>query len=243
MKIVHISDTHGERSHSKLEIPKCDLLIHTGDIGGRTSPVEVYEFVKWFSKQPAKHKVFIAGNHDICLDVNFKTEDKELNDIHTKQYKDSQKIIEKFSDVIYLKNSGCEIEGYKIWGSPYSPSFYRQHWAFNADRGPEIAAIWDKIPDDTDILLTHGPSFGMLDWVPRSMATSWNINGHVGCEDLDHTIKYRLTELKLHCYGHIHSNTAIRSYTQDNRRIRSSNGAVLDNDYELILTEPLIINL
>ena len=68
MKIVHISDSHGAKYHTKLEIPECDVLIHSGDIGGRTSPTEVQEFLAWFEKQPAKKRIFVAGNHDICLD-------------------------------------------------------------------------------------------------------------------------------------------------------------------------------
>jgi 3',5'-cyclic AMP phosphodiesterase CpdA len=71
MKIVHISDTHGAKHHSKLDIPECDVLLHTGDIGGRTDLLELQQFLEWFKKQPAKRRIFIAGNHDIILDKTF----------------------------------------------------------------------------------------------------------------------------------------------------------------------------
>lgn len=67
MDIIHISDTHGIH---KIEIPKCDVLIHSGDIGSRTDIKELKLFLDWFSKQPAKIKLFTAGNHIIiCANI------------------------------------------------------------------------------------------------------------------------------------------------------------------------------
>ena len=47
----------------------------------------------------------------------------------------------------------------RIYGSPWQPEFY--NWAFNLPRnGEEMKARWDAIPDNTDILITHGPAYG-----------------------------------------------------------------------------------
>ena len=62
---------------------------------------------------------------------------------------------------IYLEDSSCEVLGYKIWGSPWTPWFC--DWGFNARRGEESKSHWDKIPNDTDIILTHGPPLGFGD--------------------------------------------------------------------------------
>ncbi|HEY9844218.1 MAG TPA: hypothetical protein V6D23_27355, partial [Candidatus Obscuribacterales bacterium] len=94
---------------------------------------------------------------------------------------------------IYLEDSGTELMGLKIWGSPVSPRYF--DWAFNRKRGPEIAAHWAKIPTQTDILLVHTPPHGLLDvvWPGR----------HVGCEALSAELEQRLHPRLLVC-GHIH---------------------------------------
>lgn len=246
LRIVHISDTHGARGHSKLTIPECDLLIFSGDLGGRTSPMEVVEFLLWFEKLPARKRIFIPGNHDICLDKKFVESRTEplsrivLSDYYTK----ALEIIKQYPKVEMLNDSGCEFEGLKIWGSPYTPSFNREYWAFNADRGEEIQKVWNKIPKDTDILITHGPPFGILDKVEIKERTAWHENGHVGCKNLQETIKSRLNTLKIHCFGHIHDNYGVAlEKVSNSRRVLFSNGAVLNNKYEVIIREPLVITL
>ena len=77
-------------------------------------------------------------------------------------------------NVHYLCDSGLEFEGLKIWGSPYTPTFGK--WNFMRNRGDEIKKHWDLIPSDVDILVTHGPPYGIFDET---------IDGiHAGCEDL-----------------------------------------------------------
>ena len=103
----------------------------------------------------------------------------------------------KDSGIIYLNDSGIEIEGTKFWGSPIQPWFH--DWAFNRVRGEEIKRHWDLIPMDTDVLITHGPPFGLLDMCA---------NGErVGCKDLLETIaKIRP---RVHAFGHIHEKYGI----------------------------------
>lgn len=155
MKIVLISDTHGQ--HQDLKIPSGDLLIHAGDISKMGYPKQVKKFVDWFSELPFKHKVFIGGNHDYMLEREPEKFETYLND-----------------SIIYLNDSQVEIDGLKIWGSPISPWFY--DWAFNRKRGKDIRQHWDLIPSDTDVLITHGPPKGQLDQTVKGE--------DVGCFDL-----------------------------------------------------------
>ncbi len=245
MKIVHISDTHGK--HNNVVIPICDLLIHTGDVGNRTTNLELADFLYWFYNQPSKYKIFCAGNHDICLDESYLKKEKVLNNPFLKissyeQYQEAEQLIKTYcQDIIYLENSGCIIEGLKIWGSPYSPSFHKEHWVFNADKGKEINSIWKKIPKDTNILLTHTPPYDILD--------SFYQNNNqetikLGCKDLYKTIEKSLLHLKLHCFGHIHENTSIIAYNfKGDRSCLFSNGAVLNNQYIVNSSRPSVIDL
>jgi Icc-related predicted phosphoesterase len=182
MKVVCISDTHNK--HEQIEIPECDLLLHTGDFSSRGYKHEFQNFVKWLDKQPAKHKVFISGNHDyICQ------KEREFVAEFVADY-----------DVHYLLDSSVEIEGLKIYGSPWQPWFH--NWAFNFNKNDHAQAIstWAKIPDDTDVLLTHGPPYKVLDRVARVMHAGEDPN--VGCKFL----LGRVMEVKpkLHVFGHIH---------------------------------------
>lgn len=180
LRIVAISDTHNY--HGNLIVPECDLLVHTGDMSGLGYLHEIKKFLEWFDKQPAKHKVLICGNHDFLFQKGPET---------------IVEILEEFPDIHYLQDSSVEIEGYKIYGSPWQPWFH--NWAFNApqnDGGSFLKEKWSKIPDDTDILLTHGPPFKTLDEV------AWPPGARAGCKEL----LERVMKLKpaLHVFGHIH---------------------------------------
>lgn len=172
MKIVLISDTH---SNHNFRIPEGDILIHAGDVSSRGTKAEIDVFIKWFQSQPHKNKIFIAGNHDFYLETLAK------NNVKT-----------EFQNLIYLNDSGCEINGLKFWGSPIQPDFF--NWAFNRKRGNEIKKHWDLIPTDTDVLITHGPPHKILDLT--------TIGTYAGCEEL----KSKVLEIqpKLHVFGHIH---------------------------------------
>lgn len=174
MTLTLISDTHFR--HNQLELLGGDILIHAGDLCGYGTEDEVIVFLKWFEEQPYTHKIFIAGNHDWFFEIY----DKESID----------KIIP--ANINYLNDSGIEIEGFKIWGSPVQPEFC--DWAFNRKKGADINKHWELIPKDTDILITHGTPFGILD------RTASNYNA--GCEML--LKKVNQIKPKLHIFGHIH---------------------------------------
>lgn len=175
MRLVCISDTHS--MHRQVEVPDGDILIHAGDCLGVGTLEELEDLDNWFSEQPHRHKILIAGNHDWCL------QDEPA---------DAEALIR---NATYLRDSGVEIEGLKFWGSPWTPVFF--DWAFNLARGPAIAERWAKIPADTDVLITHGPPAGILDQVITA-----NDSQSVGCDDLANELK-RLS-VKMHVFGHIH---------------------------------------
>ena len=181
--LTFISDTHSKHNRLKADLPGGDILLHSGDMSSMGYEQELYDFLRWFSKQDYEHKIFIAGNHDFIFEKN-PTLAKHL--------------LDKFPNVTYLQDSGVDIDGLKIWGSPWQPAFF--DWAFNLPRrGDELAQKWDLIPDDTNILLTHGPPYGILDLTNRYEK--------VGCERMIDKVIGLCGEDKLfiHAFGHIHS--------------------------------------
>jgi len=139
MKIWHISDTH--TLHGFLKIPDgIDMIIHSGDVSNPSSPYlnepEVLNFLEWFSSLDIKYKIFVAGNHDTSIEKRLVTPGQ----IHAK-------------GIIYLENSSTQIGGINIWGTPCTPEF-GVGWAWNRKR-EKMFKVWDSIPDDTDIVISH----------------------------------------------------------------------------------------
>ena len=203
-KITIISDTHGKHHEITDDLPGGDILIHCGDfMNGGWDVEESIDFLDWLEDiKGYKHKIFIAGNHDIMFE-----NDPKLALALTSAYK----------NITYLQDSFIEVEGLKIYGSPWQPEFY--NWAFNLPRGAALKAKWDLIPEDTDILVTHGPPMGFND----------QVNGYgepLGCYDL----KQRVLDIKpkLHCFGHIHSGYGI--VPEDSTKF--INTSVLNESYE-----------
>ena len=184
--------------------------MHAGDISYRSTQPEIEDFLDWFGKQPFSHKVFIAGNHDFF----FEREKDAL----------IRRLLPK--TVHYLKEESCLINGLRIWGSPYTPWFFR--WAFNKKRGEPLAKLWRLIPPDTDILLTHGPVYGILD-------TALN-ERHTG--DVDLLNRVMEVRPKAHVCGHIHE-----AYGMVKRKgVRFVNACVLNEAYELA-NKPIVFEL
>lgn len=211
MKLVFISDTHNY--HEKITIPECDILFHTGDATFKGKEWEVRDFAKWFQNQPAKELVYVPGNHEVELE-------KQLPLSKTWFYEECPR-------GHMLLHESIELDGLKIFGSPISPFFF--DWAWNVNRGPEIREYWDAIPDNSDIVLTHGPVFGVLDMTRRGEA--------VGCEDL----LVRVDEIKpiIHSCGHIHEGYGtIKRYTGT----QFINASVCNGGYSPI-NKPIVVEL
>jgi Icc-related predicted phosphoesterase len=178
MKIVCLSDTHGMHRLVR-QLPDGDVLVHAGDCTGHGRLDQAQVFIDWFATFPHSHKIFCAGNHDKIFEQGGISRMRLPDNMH------------------YLQDSGIAIEGVKFWGSPMQPEFYQ--WSFNRQRGAQIATHWALIPDDTQVLITHGPAHGHLDAVVRSEGIIPQ-----GCEELRKTIDTRLKNLQAHIFGHLH---------------------------------------
>lgn len=174
MIIWHISDTHS--LHENLEVPKgVDLVIHSGDATcyheRKPNKVEWEKFSKWFELLPIRNKVYVPGNHDAELQV------RHYNNLDFEEYV----LIEK----------SVEIEGIKIYGQPYTPEFLGWHFM---EWAPEMYRKWEKVPVDTEILVSHGPPFGILDK---------NYYGKE-CGDASYRHFIERSKIKACLFGHIH---------------------------------------
>ena len=226
-RFLVISDTHNfdieapsTDAQLKLPTPQADVLLHCGDltqVGGVTS---FKGALKMLGKIDAELKLVIAGNHDLELDKAYWTlqrdddglpEDPEDHDLALEAMTGP---LANEAGVIFLSegthsfvlNNGAK---FTIYVSPYTPAF--GDWAFaykhNEDRfnGPNHAAhnvtsiATNPIPENVDIIMTHGPPKGILDWCP---------NENVGCENILQAVQ-RVKPI-LHCFGHIHESNGAK---------------------------------
>ena len=182
-RLVCISDTH--MSHRGLSLPDGDVLVHAGDATSTGTSDEVARFLAWFASQPHRHKILIAGNHDWLF--------QRFPDM-------SDQLLAEHPGITYLEDSGVEIEGFKFWGSPWQPWFC--DWAFNLPRkGQGLRDVWNRIPIDTEVLITHGPPHGILDQVTGVIDFSGKAE-HLGCEEMK--IRVAAVKPRVHIFGHIH---------------------------------------
>ena len=183
--------------HRLRRLPDADVVVHSGDFTMTGTEAEAIDFMNWFCDLPHKHKIFICGNHDECL---YGANIDGLD-----------------SNVHYLNNSRVEIEGVKFYGIPL----------FMSDAYSRQDIYYKQIPADIDILITHSPPYGILDF---DMERNW------GSEKL----LERVNEVKpyAHLFGHIHRHNGIL-------RIGStifSNGAIMNDSYTN-LQSPNIIDI
>jgi predicted phosphodiesterase len=217
-RITILSDTHTKHGLIPMsDLPGGDLILHAGDImNSGYNKNDIHDFCHWFhSLDQYQDKVFIAGNHDRM----FENHPVEAN-----------MIVNNYGSVIYLQDDDLVLYGdgpngdmpennIRIYGLPHTPEFY--NWAFNVPRNShQMQEIMNKIPDNADILITHGPAFGTLDTVVGRM------NDHLGCELLAERIK--VIKPKIHICGHIHSG---RGY-EFKDGTHYFNASVLDEQYK-----------
>jgi Icc-related predicted phosphoesterase len=198
MRIVVVSDTHG--LHNGIEdLPAGDVLVHAGDfMNSGYDPKDVLSFNRWLGEQPFKHRVVCAGNHDRYFQ----------NSPHEARF--------FLTNATYLENTGVTIDNVTFWGSPYTPEFL--NWAFMYTRGSG-AKYWDQIPDGLDVLITHGPPFGILDQVTPD-------GEHLGCAELLESVEQKRP--RVHLFGHIHGGAGI--FESDVTRF--VNAAYLNEQYK-----------
>lgn len=178
--LTFISDTHSRHNDISSNLIGGDIIFHTGDISTVGGKHEIFDFLDWYGNLKLyTYKILIAGNHDIGFEEDCQWYSKYASD----------------KGIIYLHDSSIEIMGIKIYGSPWQPEY--RNWAFNLPRmGDELFEKWNLIPNDVDILLTHCPPNGILDYVYRN-------SFFAGCEYLN--FKVNEVNPKIHAFGHVHS--------------------------------------
>lgn len=207
MKIVFLSDTHNRLGN--IRVPDGDMLIHCGDFCGSGTLEEVARFNEQMNELSHQYKIVVAGNHDWPFETN--------NDL-------ARSLL---TGMIYLQDELVEIEGLRIYGSPWQPQF--RDWAFNLPRrSDQLKSKWDRIPENIDILITHGPPHGILDCAPFFR--------RVGCE----LLRERVMKLKprIHCFGHIHLSYGMEKH----EGTIFINAANLDELYRPV-NKPIVIEL
>ena len=166
--VICISDTH----NTQPQVPYGDLLIHAGDLTQSGSVEEIEAALKWLKSLNHPHKVVVAGNHDFALDSG-----------ETGRFQwDGIRYLQDDSTNILFSNGRVM----KIFGSPWTPT--PGTWAF---QHPPDKDVWtSKVPDDTDILVTHRPPRFHLD--------------AAGFGDGNLLQELWRVRPRLHIFGHIH---------------------------------------
>ena len=216
MQILALSDTH--TMHHKVDLgdlSKIDCIVHTGDFSNGDE-LSTDNFLCWFSDLPVKHKILVAGNHDK----------------YVMHYNDKFKIKTAVLGITYLQDSGVEIEGIKFYGTPWVNKFY--NWAFMCYE-KDLSKIYKLIPKDTQVLLSHGPAQGYLDFVPRTGG------GHVGSLALRNKVK-KLKQLKYHIFGHIHCGAGTEVVITKAGLYKAINASILNDDYKIV-NKPTVIEI
>ena len=216
MRILALSDTH--TMHHKVDLgdlSEIDVVVHTGDFSNGDE-LSIDNFLCWFADLPVKYKVLVAGNHDKGV----------------QHYNDRFKIKTAILGITYLQDSGCEIEGIKFFGTPWVNQFY--NWAFMCYE-KDLSKIYKLIPKDVQVLLTHGPAKGTLDFVERVGG------GHVGAVALRDRIS-KLKKLKYHIFGHIHENAGTLEVDLGKTKYLAVNASILDERYK-VANAPIVIEI
>ena len=162
-------------------LPSGDVLVHAGDITKKGSLRGVESFCHWIDDTNFEHKIVIAGNHDFCFQNDLQYQAEETLKNHA----------------TYLKDSSITIDGVKFYGTPWQPWFH--DWAFNVKGEDNLWEKFKHIDEDTDVLISHGPPYEILDEVKNSKPDE---DAHVGSTSLKKRIEDVQPELTV--FGHIH---------------------------------------
>lgn len=179
-KIIFTSDTHCQ--HAQVKIEQCDILIHCGDSTATGTIPEIKSFLSWFEQQPAAFKLCCAGNHDFLF---------ERDPVMARMLLSEHPTIDYLQDS--MNHSMIRLPGdLKIYGSPHQKIFH--NWAFNLSDS-ELKKKWEMIPEGIDILVTHSPPYGIMDFAQSG--------DHIGCRSLKYEVMNRVKP-KIHVFGHNH---------------------------------------
>ncbi|KAM4064347.1 calcineurin-like phosphoesterase [Hirsutella rhossiliensis] len=210
-RIVCIADTH----NCTVKLPKGHVLIHAGDLTNQGSYSELSKAIKWLEAADFEAKIVVAGNHDITLDSAFYAEhglrfhNKDLQSpaacLSLLTSSPSITYLDHDSATIRLKSPAGPRTEFTIFGSPYSPC--SGLWAFSYGDAAGLPQLWDSIPQETDIVVTHTP--------PRTHCDRTATDGGraAGCEALRRAL-WRVRPRLAIC-GHVHDGRGAERVTWD----------------------------
>lgn len=165
------------------------MIIHCGDFTNDRDPYkneyEAYKFLDWFAGLDIEYKILICGNHDTSIWAGL---------VDPRKW-----------PITYLEHEEINICGLKIFGSPYTPQYGDWAFMYKRNRGE---LYWRTIPDDTNLVVTHGPAKGFLD-LAQDIENRKNIV-QVGCKALANRIE--AIQPKYHMFGHIHDMGGLYNY-------------------------------
>lgn len=177
LRLALLSDSH--ELHRELDVPDADILIHCGDFTMFSRSMKsIIDFNQWLGELPHRHKIVVPGNHEFFLEAD--PMERSL-----------------LTNAIVIINEEIEVEGLRIWGSPVTPLY---GGAFGLSSANDRRRLYAQVKPDIDILITHGPPFGILDRAPDSKV-------HSGCPELLEAVHH--IEPKLHVFGHVHGTPGI----------------------------------
>ena len=241
VRVVCISDTHGYHRQIR-DLPMGDILVHAGDFtyfGKRLQQLERQDFHTWLSELPHPYKILVAGNHEECLDPVLNKEAAaarawlESRPGFRQLPRAGQEAV---PGCYYLDNQGLTVLGLKLYGAPEQPDY--GHMGFNRSH-KELLAIWDLVPADVQLLVTHGPPFGISDEMPAGPHFSGMSNE--GCRALAQRIR-RLRDLRLHVFGHIHPAYGVMEGHRINKQVTFVNAALANHQHRPVVP-PIVIDV
>ena len=206
MKVVVLSDTHG--NFYNIDMPEGDILIVAGDWSAQGGMYACITFNKWLNVQPFKHKLYIPGNHELGFEQN-----PSLENLITAGININKKLI--------------TIEGINFFGYSYTLPF--NNWAFAKNENLQEYYFKTIAPEKVDILVTHGPPYGILDGGYEE--------NNLGSKALLEYVKE--IEPKLHVFGHIHEGYGINKTAMPNTTF--ANVSLVDT--LAIINKPMVFKI
>ena len=177
VKIVHISDTHLLHEQYVKDLPDGDILVHSGDFNKlsllklftqrlNSTFLNAIETINdFFASVPHKYKIFVAGNHEI----SFVGRNRTL-------------IREHLSNCIYLHNSSVRVMGVNFYGAPFTTYRFGSFADAFVQKPDELKHVWSAVPENTDVVVTHGPPQNILDLGQKSVKTNLFSSHYVLCD-------------------------------------------------------------
>lgn len=203
IRCTALSDLHGHLP----ELPGGDLLILAGDYTAKGKEKQWDKFFEWLHEQDYRKKILVGGNHD-----NYIAENSDCLLRETR---------EREGDFTYLCDTGTEFEGLKIWGSPWvqwHKFFHPDVRKFCVPTEKDLAEKFALIPPGLDILVTHGPPWGILDTNKKGTPCG---SGELG-------MRVNQVDPKVHVFGHIHERGGMKEY---NEYTTFYNVSIMDENY------------